>query len=68
MIYWSLIHILTFFLDFFTIMSAMNRDKDLCPVSGPERTIKGPIRRRDILGGVIHDYYRQPPPLVSDYG
>ena len=38
------------------------------PVSGPERSIKGPIRRRDILGGVIHDYYRQPPPLVSDYG
>ena len=29
MIYGSLIHILTFFLDFFTVMGAMNRDKDL---------------------------------------
>ena len=29
MIYWWLIHILTFFLDFFNIMGAMNRDKDL---------------------------------------
>jgi hypothetical protein len=65
--YWSQIHILTFFLDFFTVMSAMKRDKDLCPVSGPERSTKGSIRRRDILGCVIHDYYRQPPPLVSDY-
>ena len=29
MVYGSLIHILTFFLDFFTVMDAMNRDKDL---------------------------------------
>jgi hypothetical protein len=29
MIYWSLIYILTFFLDFFNIMNAMNRDRDL---------------------------------------
>jgi hypothetical protein len=29
MIYWSLIHILTFFLDFFSVIGAMNRDKDL---------------------------------------
>jgi len=29
MIFGSLIHILTFFLDFFTVMGAMNRDKDL---------------------------------------
>lgn len=35
------------------------------PVSGPERSIKGPICRRDILGGIIHDYYRQPPDPVS---
>jgi len=38
------------------------------PVSGPERCMKGPIRRRDILGGIIHDYYKQPPISVSDYG
>jgi hypothetical protein len=30
------------------------------PVSGSQRSRKGPIRRRDILGGIIHDYYRQP--------
>jgi len=28
------------------------------PVSGPVSNTAGPIRRRDILGGVIHDYYR----------
>ena len=38
------------------------------PVSGPERSIKGPIRRRDILGGVIHDYYRQASASFSGYG
>jgi hypothetical protein len=38
------------------------------PVTRPERSIKGPIRRRDILGGVIHDYYRQPSASISGYG
>ena len=28
------------------------------PVSGPVSNTAGPIRRRDILGGVIQDYYR----------
>ena len=28
------------------------------PVSGPEWSTKRPIYRRDILGGVIHDYHR----------
>jgi putative transposase len=32
------------------------------PISGPVSTTGGLIRRRDILGGVIHDYYRQQPP------
>lgn len=31
------------------------------PISGPSRNKEGPIRRRDVLGGIIHDYYRQPP-------
>jgi len=30
------------------------------PRSGSTRKKMGPIRRRDVLGGVIHDYYRQP--------
>jgi putative transposase len=31
------------------------------PVSGPERSTKGLIRRQDILGGgIIHNYFRQP--------
>ena len=38
------------------------------PVSGPERSIHGPLRRRDILGGVIRDYYRHPSASVSGYG
>jgi hypothetical protein len=37
-------------------------------VSGPVSNTAGPIRRRDILGGVIHDYYRQPSASVSGYG
>jgi len=35
------------------------------PVSGLVSNTAGPIRRRDILGGVIHDYYRQPSASVS---
>ncbi len=38
------------------------------PVSGAVRSTKGPVRRRDVLGGVIHDYYRQPPSPVSRTG
>jgi len=30
------------------------------PISCPGRNSKGQIRRRDILGGIIHDYSRQP--------
>ena len=30
------------------------------PISGPARKTRRPIRRRDIIGGMIHDYYRQP--------
>ena len=30
------------------------------PISGPIRNRNGPIRRRNILGGIIHGYYRQP--------
>ena len=35
------------------------------PVSGPVRSTKGQVRRRDVLGGVIHDYYRQPSAPIS---
>jgi len=38
------------------------------PVSGPEWSTKRPIYRRDILGGVIHDYHRQPSAPVSGNG
>jgi len=38
------------------------------PVSELVSNTAGPIRRRDILGGVIHDYYRQPSASVSGYG
>ena len=40
------------------------------PVSVPRResNTKGPIRRRNILGGVIHDYYRQPSSQVYPNG
>src|SRR4030065_1521929 len=38
------------------------------PVSGLVSNTAGPIRRRDIMGGVIHDYYRQPSASVSGYG
>jgi hypothetical protein len=38
------------------------------PVSGLTRNKEGPIHRRDILGGVIHDYYRQPAFQNYSYG
>ncbi|MBE0411631.1 MAG: transposase [Anaerolineales bacterium] len=36
------------------------------PGSGLMRSSKGPIRRQDILRGIIHDYSRQSQVLVSD--
>ena len=38
------------------------------PVPSPGRISEGPIRRRDVLGGIIHDYYRQPQPPVLGNG
>jgi putative transposase len=38
------------------------------PLSGPVSNTAGPIRRRDILGGIIHDYYRQSSASDSGYG
>ncbi|HSH82272.1 MAG TPA: integrase core domain-containing protein [Herpetosiphonaceae bacterium] len=29
-----------------------------CPVPGERRPADGPVRCRDVLGGIIHDYYR----------
>jgi len=37
-------------------------------VSRPERSTIAPIRRRDVLGGVIHDHHRQPSTPVSGNG
>ncbi len=38
------------------------------PISGPMKSTKGPVHRRVILGGIIHDYYRQPSAPVSRTG
>ena len=38
------------------------------PVSGHIKRSIGPIRWRDILGGIIHDYSRQRPIPVSGFG
>ena len=38
------------------------------PILDPERSTDGPIRRRNVLGGIIHDYFRQPSALVSSSG
>jgi hypothetical protein len=38
------------------------------PISGSTRKKMGPIRRRDVLGGVIHDYYRRLPTENHAYG
>jgi hypothetical protein len=35
---------------------------------GPVRVTRGPIRRRDILGGIINDNSRQPPDSILSYG
>ncbi len=37
-------------------------------VTRPERSTKGPVCRRDVLGGIIHDYHRRPSSPVSDNG
>jgi putative transposase len=37
-------------------------------VTRPEWSTKGPIVRLDVVGGVIHNYHRQPSPRVSGYG
>jgi len=38
------------------------------PILGPERSTEGPIHRRNVLGGIIHDYFRQPPDPVASSG
>ena len=38
------------------------------PISRVLRSTREPIRKRDILGGIIHDYYRQPQASISSYG
>ena len=38
------------------------------PISAPEWITEGPIRRRNVLGGIIHDYYRLPSALASSSG
>jgi putative transposase len=30
-----------------------------CPVALPAPAREGPVRRRDRLGGLLHDYYRE---------
>ena len=38
------------------------------PVIGTKRSTIGTIVRRNVLGGVIHDYHRQPSSRISGYG
>jgi hypothetical protein len=38
------------------------------PISEPVGNNGGAIRRRDALGGIIHEYYRQPQAPISIYG
>ena len=38
------------------------------PISGPERSTVGPIHTRNVLGGILHDYYRQPSDPVASSG
>ena len=38
------------------------------PISRPVKNTKGLVRRRDVLGGVIHDYYRQSQAPISSSG
>jgi len=38
------------------------------PISDPERSTEGPIHSRNVLGGILHDYYRQPTDPVPSGG
>jgi len=68
MIYRSHIHKLTFFLDFFTVMGAMNRDKDLeiiilhQQIRILQRKVKPPPRITDperMILAILTDRYKQ---------
>jgi hypothetical protein len=48
------------FVDYYNLHRPHQGINQQFPKSGPIRSRNGPIRRRNIVGGIIHDYYRQP--------
>jgi putative transposase len=53
-------HVLTGYLDHYTHARPHQGLEQRCPVpSERSRARDGPIERRHILGGVLHDYYRR---------
>ncbi len=52
--------VLTAYLDYYNHARPHQGIEQQCPVALVRSTVRdGPIARRDILGGVLHDYYRR---------
>ena len=48
------------FVDYYNLHRPHQGINQQFPISGPIRSRNGPVRRRNIVGVIIHDYYRQP--------
>ncbi len=51
--------VLTAYIDYYNRARPHQGIAQQCPVPLTSATRDGPIARRDILGGVLHDYYRR---------
>ena len=51
--------VLTAYVDYYNRARPHQGIGQQCPVALASAARDGPIARRDILGGVLHDYYRQ---------
>jgi putative transposase len=61
-------YVLREYTDFYIYSRSNQGISQRFPVSSPERSTKGLSRRQDILGSIIHNYFRQLSASVSGYG
>ena len=52
-------HVLTAYADYYNHARPHQGIDQRCPVPSENAARDGPIERRDIVGGVLHDYYRR---------
>lgn len=56
---WHLRRVLQEYMDYFNARRPHQGLKQNCPLGLAPATLDGPIRHRNVLGGIIHDYYRE---------